>query len=140
MNASTATIYRHAYDRAMDEATGEIGGQEQDVPFSWRFSIEVATSWEEAFFSSSTPRTRKIALHSAMVMSPDIDGIFDTLLRLVRFRLGGVSGSGKQFVSWIHDQDFLRAIEYLITHNDLNGTINIASLNPIPNAEFMAVL
>jgi NAD dependent epimerase/dehydratase family enzyme len=110
------------------------------VPFSWRFSIEVATSWEEAFFSSSTPSTRKIALRSAMVMSPDLDGIFDTLLRLVRFRLGGASGSGKQFVSWIHDQDFLRAIEYLIAHNDLDGTINIASPNPIPNAEFMAVL
>lgn len=110
------------------------------MPFSWRFAIEVATSWEEAFFSSSTPRTRKIALRSAMVMSPDLDGIFDTLLRLVRFRLGGASGSGKQFVSWIHDQDFLRTIEYLIAHKDFDGTINIASPNPIPNAEFMAVL
>lgn len=140
MNASTATIYRHAYDRAMDEATGEIGGHEHDAPSSWRFSIEVATSWEEAFFSSMTPGTRKIALRSAMVMSPDPDGIFDTLLRLVRFRLGGASGSGKQFVSWIHEQDFLRSIEYLIAHDDLDGAINIASPNPIPNAEFMAAL
>jgi hypothetical protein len=140
MNASTATIYRHAYDRAMDEATGEIGGHEHDAPSSWRFSIEVAASWEEAFFSSLTPGTRKIALRSAMVMSPDLDSIFDVLLRLVRFRLGGASGSGKQFVSWIHDRDFLRAIEYLIAHNDLDGAINIASPNPIPNAEFMAVL
>ena len=140
MNASTATIYRHAYDRAMDEATGEIGGHEHDAPASWRFSIEVATSWEEAFFSSMTPGTRKIALRSAMVMSPDPHGIFDTLLRLVRFRLGGASGSGKQFVSWIHEQDFLRSIEYLIAHDDLDGAINIASPNPIPNAEFMAAL
>lgn len=140
MNASTATIYRDAYDRAMDEATGEIGGKEANAPSTWCFSIDVATSWEEAFFSSPTPGTRKIALRCAMVMSPDPEGIFDTLLRLVRFRLGGASGSGKQFVSWIHDQDFLRSIDYLIAHEDLDGAINIASPNPVPNAEFMADL
>jgi NAD dependent epimerase/dehydratase family enzyme len=140
MNASTATIYRDAYDRPMDEATGELGGREFNVPSTWRFSIDVATSWEKAFFSSSTPGTRKIALRSAMVMSPDRDGILDTLLSLVRRGLGGTCGSGKQFVSWIHDQDFLRAIEYLIVNDSLDGAVNIASPNPIPNAEFMALL
>ena len=140
MNASTATIYRHALDRPMDEATGEIGGNEPDAPSTWNFSIDVATSWEKEFFAANTPATRKIALRSAMVMSPDRDGIFDTLLRLVRFGLGGASGSGKQFVSWIHDQDFLRSIQYLMDHDDLDGAINIASPNPLPNAEFMAAL
>jgi uncharacterized protein len=140
MNASTATIYRHALDRPMDEATGEIGGNEPNAPSTWKFSIDVATSWEKEFFAENAPATRKIALRSAMVMSPDRDGIFDTLLRLVRFGLGGVSGSGKQFVSWIHDQDFLRSIQYLIDHDDLDGAINIASPNPLPNAEFMADL
>ncbi|MGH9710795.1 MAG: NAD-dependent epimerase/dehydratase family protein, partial [Candidatus Acidiferrales bacterium] len=93
LNSSTATIYRHSFDRPMDEATGEIGGNEPDAPSSWRFSIEVATAWEEAFFaaptSMSTPRTRKIALRSAVILSPDRGGIFDVLLRLVRFGLGG---------------------------------------------------
>jgi uncharacterized protein (TIGR01777 family) len=140
MNASTATIYRHALDRPMDEATGEIGGNEPDAPSTWNFSIDVATSWEKEFFAANTPATRKIALRSAMVMSPDRDGIFDTLLRLVRFGLGGASGSGKQFVSWIHDQDFLRSIQCLMDHDDLDGAINIASPNPLPNAEFMAAL
>jgi uncharacterized protein (TIGR01777 family) len=140
MNASTATIYRHALDRPMDEATGEMGGKEPDAPSAWRFSIDVATSWEKEFFASETPATRKIALRSAMVMSPDRDGIFDTLLRLVRFGLGGASGSGKQFVSWIHEQDFLGSIRYLMEHDDLDGAINIASPNPLPNAEFMADL
>ena len=93
MNASTATIYRHAFDRPMDEATGEIGGKEPNAPSTWAFSIDVATSWEEAFFSASTPGTRKVALRSAMVMSPDRGGVFDTLLTLVRFGLGGTSGS-----------------------------------------------
>jgi uncharacterized protein (TIGR01777 family) len=140
MNASTATIYRHALDRPMDEATGEIGGNEADAPSTWKFSIDVATSWEKEFFAANTPATRKIALRSAMVMSPDRDGIFDALLRLVRFGLGGASGSGKQFVSWIHEQDFLRSIQYLMDHDDLDGAINIASPNPLPNAEFMADL
>jgi uncharacterized protein (TIGR01777 family) len=140
MNASTATIYRHAFDRPMDEATGEIGGKEPNAPSTWRFSIGVATSWEKAFFSSPASGTRKIALRSAMVMSPDRGGVFDMLLRLVRFGLGGASGSGKQFVSWIHDRDFLASIDYLLAHDDLDGAINLASPNPLPNAEFMAAL
>jgi NAD dependent epimerase/dehydratase family enzyme len=101
MNASTATIYRHALDRPMGEQTGEIGGNEPNAPAKWRFSIDVATSWETTFFDPVTPNTRKIALRSAVVMSPDRGGVFDTLLRLVRFGLGGTSASGTQFVSWI---------------------------------------
>jgi uncharacterized protein (TIGR01777 family) len=142
MNASTATIYRHALDRPMDEATGEIGGKEdeRDVPSTWRFSIDVATSWEQSFFSANTPNTRKVALRSAMVMSPDAGGVFDQLLRLVRFGLGGAAGSGKQFVSWIHDTDFLRSIEFLIAREELDGPINLAAPNPLPNREFMQAL
>jgi uncharacterized protein (TIGR01777 family) len=140
MNASTATIYRHALDRAMDEATGEIGGKECSVPSSWRFSIDVATAWEHSFFSANTPNTRKIALRSAMIMSPEEGGIFDQFLRLGRFRLGGSAGSGKQFVSWIHDTDFLRSIDYLIAHQELDGPINLAAPNPLTNGEFMQAL
>jgi uncharacterized protein len=141
INASTATIYRHALDRPMDETTGELGGDEPDAPDTWRFSIDVAKSWEDAFFSSQTPAmTRKIALRSAMVMSPDPDGIFDTLLGLVRRGLGGASGSGKQFVSWIHDHDFLRSLDYLIDNEEFDGPVNIASPNPLPNKEFMFAL
>jgi uncharacterized protein (TIGR01777 family) len=140
MNASTATIYRHTLDRAMDEDTGELGGSEPDAPSAWRFSIDVATSWEEAFFSAVTPRTRKVALRSAVVMSPDRGGIFGELLRLVRLGLGGTAGSGRQFVSWIHEEDFLRSVEYLIDHQEIRGPVNLASPNPLPNQEFMQAL
>ena len=140
MNASTATIYRHALDRSMDELTGELGGHESDAPSTWRFSIDVATRWEAEFFGAATPGTRKIALRSAMTMSPDSDGIFDTLLRLVRAGLGGKAASGKQFISWIHETDFLRAIDFLIDHQNLNGCINVCSPCPLPNQEFMRVL
>jgi uncharacterized protein (TIGR01777 family) len=140
MNASTATIYRHATDRAMDDITGEIGGNEPGLPSTWRFSYDVATSWERAFFEAETPHTRKIALRSAITMSPDRGGAFETLLNLVRLGLGGRSGSGEQFVSWIHDVDFVRALEFLIARTDLDGCINITSPNPLPNRDFMAAL
>jgi uncharacterized protein len=140
MNASTATIYCHALDRPMDEDTGEIGGHEPNCPSSWRFSIDVATSWETAFFCIVTPFTRKIALRSAMTMSPDPGGIFAMLLRLVRFGLGGSAGSGKQFVSWIHDGDFIRSIEFLMTHEELDGPVNLSAPAPLPNHEFMHIL
>lgn len=140
MNASTATIYRHALDRPMDEATGEIGGNEPNAPDTWRFSIDVATSWKQAFLNADTPHTRKIALRSAMTMSPDHGGTFDTLLRLVRFGFGGAAGSGKQYVSWIHESDFLRAIDFLIAHPEFNGPVNICAPHPLPNREFMRIL
>jgi len=140
MNASTATIYRHSLDREMDEASGELGGGERNAPDTWRFSIEVARHWEKAFFAAHTPRTRKVALRSAMVMSAEQGGTFDLLLRLVRFGLGGQAGLGKQYVSWIHEDDFVRALDYLIEHEEFEGPVNVASPNPVPNEEFMRTL
>ena len=140
MNASTATIYRHAFDRSMDEVDGEIGGNEPGLPATWRFSYDVAKSWEKAFFEADTPGTRKIALRSSMIMSPDIGGVFDTLLKLVRLGLGGSAGSGRQFMSWVHDVDFVRALDFLIARSDVDGCVNITSPNPLPNREFMTAL
>jgi uncharacterized protein (TIGR01777 family) len=140
MNASTATIYRHALDRAIDESTGELGGNEADAPATWRFSIDVAKSWEAEFFSAATPATRKIALRSAMTMSPDAGGIFDTLLKLVRAGLGGKAASGKQFISWIHENDFVRAIDFLIEQQELDGCVNLCSPCPMSNKDFMSTL
>lgn len=140
LNASTATIYRHALDRPMDEASGEIGGNERDAPARWRFSIDVASSWERAFFAAQTPKTRKIALRSAMIMSPDRGGVFDHLLGLVRWGLGGRSGPGDQFISWIHDVDFVRAIEFLIAREEIDGIVNVSSPSPLRNSEFMSLL
>jgi uncharacterized protein (TIGR01777 family) len=140
LNASTATIYRHALDRAMDEATGELGGDEPGAPSQWNFSIHVAKDWEAAFFAAATPRTRKVAMRSAIIMSPDRGSPFALLLRLARFGLGGRNGSGRQFVSWVHDGDFARAVEWLIAHEEVEGVVNIAAPHPLRNAEFMREL
>jgi len=140
LQSSTATIYAHCYDAPNDEATGIPGGSEPNVPDTWRFSIDVATSWERALDEAAVPRTRKVKLRSAMVMSPDCGGVFDTLLRLVRFGLGGHAGDGRQFVSWIHDEDFIRAIYWLIDHREIDGAVNLAAPGPLPNADFMRAL
>ena len=140
VNASTATIYRHAMDRPMNESDGEIGGNEPGAPDTWNFSIRVAKAWEEAFFATPTPRTRKIAIRSALTLSPDRGGVFDVLLGLVRHGLGGRQGTGVQFVSWIHESDFVRAVDLLIGDEKFTGVVNLASPHPLPNRDFMHAL
>lgn len=140
LQASTATIYSHRYDAANDEITGIIGGDEPDAPDTWRFSIEVAKAWESAANEADTPRTRKALMRSAMTMSPDKDGIFDVLFGLVRKGLGGTAGNGRQYISWIHEMDFIRSIYWLIEHDELSGPVNISSPEPLPNSEFMSIL
>jgi uncharacterized protein (TIGR01777 family) len=140
LNASTATIYRHALVRAMDEATGELGGGEPGAPDTWNFSIKVAKDWEAALFGAVTPRTRKVAMRSAVIMTPDRGGPFALLSKLVRLGLGGANGSGKLFVSCVHAADFVRAVEWLILNEGLEGAVNIASPHPLPNRAFMREL
>lgn len=144
LNASTATIYRHALDRPMDEATGEFGGSEPGAPDTWNFSIKIAKDWEAAFFATPTPKTRKIAMRSAMTFHPDKGSVFDVFSKLVRCGLGGAQGSGdqyvSQYVSWIHEADFVRAIDFLIANETMSGAVNICSPNPLRNRDFMRAL
>src|SRR4030095_16341092 len=140
LQASTATIYAHRYDAPNDEATGIIGGSEPNAPDTWRFSIRVATAWERALKESPTPNTRRVAMRSAILMHPDSGSPFDIILRLVRFGLGGQAGDGRQYMSWIHEQDFVSAVLWLIEHEELEGPVNLASPNPLTNAEFMRAL
>jgi uncharacterized protein (TIGR01777 family) len=140
LHASTATIYAHTYDAPNDERTGVIGGDEPGVPETWRFSIDVAKAWEAELDAADTPHTRKVAMRTAMVMSPDRGGVFDVLLGLVRRGLGGKVGDGRQYISWLHHEDFVRSVGWLIEHEELSGPVNLASPNPVPQAEFMRVL
>ena len=140
LQASTATIYAHRYDAPNDESNGIIGGNEPDAPDTWNFSIEVAKNWEKTANDLSLPQTRLVLMRSAMIMSPDREGIFDVLLNLVRKGLGGTAGDGRQFISWIHDFDFIRAVSFLIEHGELSGAVNLAAPNPLPNRDFMRIL
>lgn len=140
LQSSTATIYAHRYDAPNTESYGILGGSEPDSPARWAFSVEVAKAWEGALEEAETPNTRKVALRTSMVMSPDRGGIFDVMLGMVRRGLGGPAADGRQYVSWIHDEDFVRVIRRILTHESLEGPVNLAAPNPLPNAEFMRVL
>ncbi|MCO5298100.1 MAG: TIGR01777 family oxidoreductase [Fimbriimonadaceae bacterium] len=140
LQASTATIYRHRYDAPNDDVTGELGGNEPGAPDTWNFSIDVAKAWEQTLAEAPTSHTRKVAMRSALTLSPDRGGVFDVLLGLVRKGLGGAMGDGRQYVSWIHEADFGAAVLFLIDHEELEGPVALASPNPIPNSEFMHVL
>ncbi len=145
LNASSATIYRHALDRDMDEATGEIGGGERiskrrRAPEKWDWAVKLVKDWEAAFFSAQTPRTRKVALRTSLVFGPAPGSVFEVLSNLVRASLGGNQGSGRQYVSWIHETDYARAVEFLIDHEGIEGPVNLTAPNPLPNREFMQAL
>ncbi len=129
LNASSATIYRHALDRPMDEATGELGEG---------FSVDVCRQWEKTFFDFPLQRTRMVALRTAIVFGPG-GPAFAAFHRLVKFGLGGRMGPGTQFVSWLHAEDFAGAVEWLIEQSQLKGPVNLASPNPLTNREFMRV-
>ncbi|MFI9170298.1 TIGR01777 family oxidoreductase [Streptomyces lincolnensis] len=140
LQMSTATVYAHRFDAPNDEITGVVGGEEPGVPDYWAYSVEIARNWERAQERADAPHTRKVALRSAMVMSPDRDGVFDVLSRLARLGLGGPVAGGAQYVSWIHDRDFVRAVEFLIDHEELTGPVNLAAPAPVPQRAFMRAL
>ena len=143
LQMSTATIYSHCFGTPNDDIDGIISGSANDqssVPDKWNFSIKVAKSWEAEAKKLVPANTRLVLMRSAVVMTPNPEGVFEILLRLVRFGMGGKQGNGRQFVSWIHDRDFSRAIDWLIQHDELAGPINLSSPNPVPNATLMANL
>ena len=140
LQMSTATIYAHTHGPAHTEANGVFGGQEPDAPAYWKRSIDIATAWEATLDDADTPHTRKVALRTAMVMSVDKDGVFDVLAGLTRMGLGGPMGGGRQYVSWIHETDFVAAVEFLIARDDLSGAFNLAAPGPLPQRDFQTHL
>ena len=130
INSSTATIYRHAEDRPMTEATGQIGSG---------FSVHVATSWEQAFFSFKLPQTRQVALRMAIVLGKD-GGVVEPLKNLVRFGLGGKQGKGNQMFSWIHIDDLLHIILFVQQHHEISGVVNTSAPNPVNNKILMQLM
>lgn len=144
LQMSTATIYADAdaIGRATghDEATGVIGGDEPGVPLYWEYSVRIARHWEAAQAEADLPLTRRVALRTAMVMSPDRGSVLDYLLWLARLGLGGPVAGGRQWVSWIHGDDFARAVTFLLERDDLDGPVNLAAPGPVPQAELMRTL
>lgn len=130
INAASATIYRHALDREMNEVTGEFGQG---------FSVDVCQKWEETFMQAYTPQTRKVALRIAIVLGKN-GGALRPLKNLAQVGIGGRQGRGDQYFSWLHEMDFARIVEYIIGNEAMTGVLNASSPNPVPNSEVMKAI
>ena len=129
INASTATWYRHAEDGPQDEWNGEPGEG---------FSHEVAAAWEDAFFSARVPaETRKVAMRIGMVLANEAETVYDVLTGLTNKALGGSMGAGSQRVSWIHMDDFLRAVDSVARNPFLEGLVNVTAPEFPKNRDLM---
>jgi uncharacterized protein len=129
INASSATIYRHAEDHAQDEYNGE---------FHDDFSVQVCKQWEKTFNEQRTPFTRKVALRMAITLGDE--GVIVPYFNLLKFGLGGKQGSGKQMYSWVHIDDICRATEWIFEHTTMEGTYNCVAPGAVTNEVFMRTL
>ncbi len=125
MNASSATIYRDSYDKLMTEEEGEIGDD---------FSMSVCQEWENEFYSHQLPSTKRSALRITLILGKD-GGVLPVLTKLARFGMGGRNSHGRQFFSWMHEEDCFRALNFII-EKGLEGPINLGSPEPLTDAEF----
>ncbi|HEY6786688.1 MAG TPA: NAD-dependent epimerase/dehydratase family protein, partial [Trebonia sp.] len=137
LQMSTATIYAHTYGPPNDDVTGVIGGWEEGVPGYWAFSVDIAQAWERELAEARVPATRKVALRAAVVMTSDRGGAFDVLSRMARLGLGGPVAGGRQYVSWIHEDDFTAAVQFIIDNDALTGPVNLASPGPVQQHDLM---
>jgi uncharacterized protein (TIGR01777 family) len=136
LNCSTATIYKHSIDHAMDERSREFGATPEAKD---AFSVKVTQEWEKALDQAQVPGTRKVALRISMVLGTDEGTVFRVLRRLTRLGLGGTMGRGNQYVSWIHEVDFCRAVQWILENETLAGPINMCAPHPISNREMMRI-
>ncbi|HEX2533145.1 MAG TPA: TIGR01777 family oxidoreductase [Chitinophagaceae bacterium] len=130
INLTSATIFRHAEDRPQDEATGEIGSG---------FSVDVCTAWEGTFLNQATPGTRKVVLRTGMVLGRG-GSVLPRLLRLCQAGIGGHQGSGRQYISWIHETDLSRIVEWAYVHAPDGAIWNAVAPEPVRNNLFMKQL
>ncbi|SKA03033.1 hypothetical protein SAMN04488128_102370 [Chitinophaga eiseniae] len=131
VNAASATIYRHAEDRPMDEFTGEIAND---------FSVQVCKRWETTFNEITLPHTRKIILRIGVTLGWQPGGVMHPYLNLVKFGLGGYQGSGRQMFTWVHINDVCRMIRWLYDNDSTSGVYNCTAPHPVPNRTFMRLL
>lgn len=131
LNTASATRYRHAEDRPQDEATGEVGHG---------FSVNVCEAWERVFFEATLPANiRRVAMRTAIVLGRD-GGVFPVFRQLACLGLAGRIGHGRQMFSWLHEDDFCRAIDWLIAHPNLNGPVNLTAPCPVTMNTFTTAL
>lgn len=132
VNAASATIYADTRGEAPanTEANGVIGEG---------FSVGVCKAWEAEFNRWTLPDTRQVCLRVAITLGAG-GGAMVPLLRLARLGLGGRQGDGRQYVSWLHIDDFCEIVSTVIEGRLQGDLYNCASPYPVPNSDFMKAI
>ena len=130
LNACTATIYedRRGELPPHDENSDDLGDG---------FSVEVARAWEKAFFETQTRNVRKVAMRISIVLGTG-GGAFPVMRRFAQLGLGGRQGPGSQWMSWLHLDDWVGIVDWLVSTDSVSGVVNLAAPNPVTNASFMS--
>jgi uncharacterized protein len=129
VNASAIGYYGVRGDEPLDE--GSPGGQ--------GFLADTCRDWEAATQASWESGIRVCQVRIGVVLSPD-GGALAKMKTPFRMGVGGVLGSGKQYMSWIALPDVVAAIQFAIDHDPLHGAVNVTAPNPVTNREFTKAL
>lgn len=109
---------------------------EESTYFSDTFLAELAKKWEDVFLSSFTLQTKKACLRLSPVLSKDF-GMFKELLPLSKLGLGGQVGNGEQYISWIHEDDLIQMIRWIIDQESPSVLYHATAPKPEKNKIFM---
>jgi len=129
IQSGTAHIYGDTDDQILDESSLVGTG----------FAPQVGLAWEAALAELALPSVRTVVLRISFVLGRD-GGALATLSRLARLGLGGRIGTGRQFISWIHETDLHRIIHRAIVDDSMRGAYVVTAPNPVPNRDFMRLL
>jgi uncharacterized protein (TIGR01777 family) len=129
LQMSTLAIYGDAGDDVVDEAHPVPDGPPQ-MP-------GVARPWEDA--ARGARAERLVVMRTGIVLDHGTPA-FERLTRLTKLGLGGRISRGEQWTSWIHVDDFLRAVRFIRRHGDIGDTVHLTAPNPIRNRDMMAAL
>lgn len=129
LNASSAAYYTQSRNESWKE----------DGPGAEDFSGSVVKNWEGAFFNANNPGVRKAVMRITIVLS-NKGGMIPIMKKLVKSGLGGTQGSGKQFISWIHERDYAKMVRWIIENEQVEGVFNMAAPNPVTNKTFMRMM
>ncbi len=129
INASGISIYQSTLNPIYDEYNFKFGSD---------FLSQLSQKWEQTFFETATPKTRKVALRLAPVLGIKSNAI-QSLIPVVKLGFGGKQGNGNQLFPFIHEQDFVNAVSFIINNSNINGSVNIIAPRATTNKKFMKV-
>ncbi len=129
VQAGATGFYGDTGDRVCDE----------NSPAGRNPLAEICRQWESAFAAANVPQTRKVTLRIGFVLGRD-GGALPVLSRLARCFLGGATGSGRQYISWIHLADLTEMFAACLQRENYSGTFNAVAPDAATNAQFMREL